>query len=96
MRQLLDTYSDRFLIEPFDPDHPIVRLHEPTFGSEEIWEALDSLLTTQVTMGAKVRRFEESFSERYGFGASMMVNSGSSANLLAFAALCNPAMPDHL
>ena len=96
IRQLLDSYSDRFLIEPFDPEHPIVRLHEPTFGSEEIWEALDSLLTTQVTMGAKVRRFEKEFSERYGFGSSMMVNSGSSANLLAFAALSNPAMPGRL
>ena len=96
LRQLLDSYSDRFLIQPFDPDHPMVRLHEPTFGSEEIWEALDSLLTTQVTMGPKVRRFEKEFSERYGFGYAMMVNSGSSANLLAFAALCNPAMPGRL
>lgn len=96
IRQLLDSYSDRFLIQSFDPDHPKVRLHEPTFGSEEIWEALDSLLTTQVTMGAKVRRFEKAFSERYGFGSSMMVNSGSSANLLAFATLCNPAMPGRL
>lgn len=96
MRELLESYSTRFLIEPFDPDHPKVRLHEPTFGAEEIWEALDSLLTTQVTMGAKVRRFESDFEERYGFGSSVMCNSGSSANLLAFAALANPSMADRL
>jgi len=44
--------------------------------------------STNVTAGAKVREFESHF----GPGA-VMVNSGSSANLLAIAALCNPVTP---
>ena len=74
----------------------IVRLHEPTFGADEIWEALESMLTTRVTMGPKVKRFESEFSERFDYGASVMVNSGSSANLLAVAAITNPATENRL
>ena len=96
LRELLDAYCGDSEGRAFDPTNPRVRLHEPTFGAEEIWEALDSLLTTQVTMGKKVSRFEGEFAEHFGFSNSMMVNSGSSANLLAIAALSNPAIPTRL
>ena len=96
IRELIGSYSDQFIDFTFDPENPRVRLHEPTFAADEIWEALDSLLTTQVTMGQKVRRFEREFADYFGFANSMMVNSGSSANLLAIAALANPAISDPL
>ena len=89
--QLERLLSEHPLTAVFDPSHPRVRLHEPTYGIEEIWEVLDSLLTTRVTMGEKVARFERVFSEAFGFRHASMVNSGSSANLLAVAALTNPA-----
>lgn len=81
---------------PFDPARPRVRLHEPTFGLEEIEAALECLLSTQVTMGPKVLRFESDFKARFGFPHATMVNSGSSANLLAVSALANPAFPERL
>jgi len=96
IKGLIDTYSDIYHDFSFNPDDPKVKLHEPTFGSEEIWEALESMLSTMVTMGDKVLRFEREFSEEFRFGSSTMVNSGSSANLLAVAALSNPAMKDPL
>ena len=68
-----------------------VKLHEPTFGEEEIAAAVEVMRSTHVTMGAKVREFEETFGPN-----TVMVNSGSSANLLAVAALCNPAAPNRL
>lgn len=80
----------------FDPAAPVVRLHEPTFAAEEINAALDCLLTTWVTMGPKVAAFEDAFAAAHGFRNAVMVNSGSSANLLAIAALVNPALPDAL
>lgn len=80
----------------FKPNTPVVRLHEPTFAAEEIIAALDCLLTTQVTMGPKVKAFEREFADKYGFRHGVMNNSGSSANLLAVAALANPALPDGL
>lgn len=81
---------------PFDPRKPVVRLHEPTFGTEEIWASLECLLTTRVTMGPKVLRFEDDFARAFGFGNAALVNSGSSANLLAVAALTNRALEDRL
>lgn len=80
----------------FKPNDPRVRLHEPTFSTDEINAAVDVLLSTYVTAGPKVRGFERAFCEAFGFGHGVMNNSGSSANLLAVAALANPATPDHL
>ena len=80
----------------FDPGKPIVRLHEPTFGASEINAALDCLLTTHVTMGPKVRAFERAFADEFGWKHGVMNNSGSSANLLAVAALANPATKEGL
>jgi CDP-6-deoxy-D-xylo-4-hexulose-3-dehydrase len=47
-------------------------------------------------MGAKVRQFEAMFAEYIGVKHAMMVNSGSSANLLALSVLTNPLCPRRL
>lgn len=80
----------------FDKKTPKIRLHEATFGPEEIMAFLDCMLTTQVTMGPKVKAFEEEFSKDFGFSHGIMNNSGSSANLLAIAALTNPEFENYL
>ena len=64
-----------------------IPLNVPTYGAPEVIEALDSLLSTWVTMGKKVARFEEMFAEYVGQDYGVMVNSGSSANLLALSCL---------
>jgi len=62
-----------------------------SFGAQEVQEALDSLLTTWVTMGQKVSRFENAWADFCGEDQqalhSVMVNSGSSANLLIWTSL---------
>ena len=73
-----------------------VTLHEPTFGDEEIQAACEQMRTTHVTMGLKVREFEEQCAEYFGVKYCVMCNSGSSANLLAVAALANPAWKSNL
>jgi len=80
----------------FQPNKPVIRLHEPTFGADEIWAALDCMLTTQVTLGPKVRQFEREFASAYRYHDTLMCNSGSSANLLAIAALTTPRVADGL
>ncbi len=80
----------------FNLKNPKVRLHEATFGEEEIMAALECMLTTQVTMGPKVKKFEREFANYFGFKQGVMNNSGSSANLLAIAALTNPALENYL
>ncbi len=57
------------------------------YGPDEVIEALDALVSTQVTMGARTRAFEAAWSARCGRRHGVMVNSGSSANLLMLAAL---------
>lgn len=72
----------------FDPAKPVVRLHEPTIGPEEITAALEVLLSTKVTSGPKVKAFEREFCDQFAHESAVAVNSGSSANLLAVAAMC--------
>src|SRR6266566_7584467 len=80
----------------FVPGKTRIPLTIPTYGAEEVEEALDSLLSTWVTMGAKVKKFEEAFAQYNGSKHAVMVNSGSSANLLALSVLTNPIIPDHI
>ena len=48
---------------------------------------IDQLYTGNLTMGEKVENFEKRFAEHFGAKYAVMVNSGSSANLLIVAAL---------
>jgi CDP-6-deoxy-D-xylo-4-hexulose-3-dehydrase len=58
-----------------------------TWGQEEI-EAMQSVIASGMfTMGAKVNAFEKAFASYVGSKYCVMVNSGSSANLLMVAAL---------
>ena len=68
-----------------------IPLAVPSYNHEEIIDALDSMISTWVTMGNKVKAFEEQFSKYIGCKNGIMVNSGSSANLLALSILTNSA-----
>jgi len=73
-----------------------IKLMEPAFGTEEIVEAIDSFLSGYVSMGEKVRKFEEMFSQYLGVNYSTMVNSGSAANLLALSILSEDVIKNSL
>jgi CDP-6-deoxy-D-xylo-4-hexulose-3-dehydrase len=96
VRTAIETYCREHHRFAFDPGSPVVRLHEPTFGADDIMAAVECLLTTRVTLGEKVKRFEKEFASRHGSAHAVMNNSGSSANLLAVAAVANPATKDGL
>src|SRR6266581_9124580 len=80
----------------FIPGKTRIPLTVPTYDSDEVEEAVDSLLSTWVTMGAKVKKFEEAFAQYNGSKHAVMVNSGSSANLLALSVLTNPLLSEHI
>lgn len=96
IHQNIETYCRTHHHFGFDPANPVVRLHEPTFGADEIIAAIDVLLSTRVTMGPKVRDFEHEFSDAFHFSHGITSNSGSSANLLAVAAASNIATKNRL
>src|SRR5687768_9574466 len=65
-------------------------LIEQNFASDEILAMTEVLLSGQLTMAKNVREFEARFAEFVGAPYAVMVNSGSSANLLAVAVATNP------
>lgn len=57
-----------------------------TISDRETDAAIEVLRSGRVTMGHRVRRFEEAFAEWVGAKYAVMTNSGSSANLIAIEA----------
>lgn len=57
------------------------------YGPDEVLAALDVLVSTWVTMGRQVTAFEAQWAAWCGARHAVMVNSGSSANLVALGAL---------
>jgi CDP-6-deoxy-D-xylo-4-hexulose-3-dehydrase len=75
-------------VDPMAPPKPgTLPLAMPTFGREEVAEAMDSLLSGWVTMGKKVTAFERAWADYVGTNHAVMVNSGSSALLVMLSAL---------
>jgi CDP-6-deoxy-D-xylo-4-hexulose-3-dehydrase len=61
-----------------------------TYGVEEVLGALESMTSFRTTMWSKTQDFENSFADRFGVREAVMVNSGSSADLLMAFALRDP------
>ncbi len=64
------------------------------YGHEEMVNLVDSSLEFWLTSGRYTDQFEKEFAEYLGTRYCSLVNSGSSANLLAFMALTSPLMGD--
>ncbi len=88
--ELVKEYFSQGKKEEFIPGETRIPLNIPSYGWEEAYEAIESILTTWVTMGKKVKQFESLFADYVGVRHAVMVNSGSSANLLAMSVLTNP------
>jgi CDP-6-deoxy-D-xylo-4-hexulose-3-dehydrase len=68
--------------------YPKVLYSGPVWDEKEIAAAIESLISGKwVSSGEEVRKFERKFSKKAGVKYSLMVNSGSSANLVMIAAL---------
>tara|TARA_Y100000287_G_scaffold168910_1_gene153456 strand:- start:25 stop:504 length:480 start_codon:yes stop_codon:yes gene_type:complete len=65
-------------------------LLENAFSNKDINEAIKVIKSKRITMSIKTKKFEKKFSSFIKSKYCLMVNSGSSANLLAFFALINP------
>lgn len=90
IEELTKEYFSSNVEGSFIPGKSKIPLNIPSYGWEESYEAIESILTTWVTMGKKVNEFESMFAQYIGVPHSVMVNSGSSANLLALSILTNP------
>ena len=89
LRAGLKDHFDRSIVIPADQ----VPLSASTTGLDEVEAVLRCFVEQRLTMGEKVLEFEARFAKYIGRKHAIMVNSGSSANLLMIEALCNPKTP---
>ncbi len=78
----------------FVPGESAVPVTGKIFGVEEIAAAVNSSLDFWLTSGPYAEKFESRFAKTVGMRHAYMVNSGSSANLLALSALTSPKLGD--
>lgn len=64
-----------------------------SYGTEEMVEAIDSMVNFRTSMWEKTAQFEAEFANYIGCREAVMVNSGSSADLLLSFLLSNPQKP---
>lgn len=72
---------------PFDPGSTSVPYAGRVFDGDEVEAAVSSTLDFWLTLGPEGDAFEKELAAKLGVHKSLLVNSGSSANLLALTAL---------
>lgn len=78
----------------FVPGESPVPVTGKVFGKEEISAAIEASIDFWLTSGPYTEKFESRFAKTVGMRHAFMVNSGSSANLLALTSLTSPKHGD--
>lgn len=95
-RQILDLvreYHDAaFPVSDFVPGVSSVAVNGRVFDHTEIEYLVDSSLDFWLTTGRFAAEFEKSFAKVFGVREALLVNSGSSANLVALSCLTSPKL----
>ncbi|WP_069998732.1 lipopolysaccharide biosynthesis protein RfbH [Cellulosilyticum sp. I15G10I2] len=85
-----EIYELRKQKEVFIPGTSKVNYAGRVFDEKEMQAMVDSVLDFWLTLGEKGNAFIKDFSAYMGMRYGLMLNSGSSANLVAISALCSP------
>lgn len=89
--QILDSvrayYQARHTPQPFLPGASKVPYAGRVFGAEELVAGVEAVLDFWLTLGPQGDGFERELAQYVGVRHALLVNSGSSANLVAFATL---------
>jgi CDP-6-deoxy-D-xylo-4-hexulose-3-dehydrase len=93
--QLVTQYAaQRHAPRPFVPGESVIPPSGKVFGSEELCNAVDAALDFWLTTGRFNADFERRLAEFLDIRWAVTTNSGSSANLLAVAALTSPKLEE--
>tara|TARA_X000000950_G_C13853700_1_gene635673 strand:- start:94 stop:1284 length:1191 start_codon:yes stop_codon:yes gene_type:complete len=71
-------------------------LVENPYRKKDLTSAIKVIKSGRITIGKVTQKLEKKFSRKFKIKNSLMVNSGSSANLLAFQCLINPYRKNRL
>lgn len=80
-------YDFKFQKKAFVPEQSYVPVSGKVFDEQELLKLVDSSLDFWLTTGRYAAEFEQRFSDWMGVKHCLLVNSGSSANLVALSAL---------
>jgi len=89
INQIINSYQNK----KKDFSYPLL---DDALSNEDIIKGIEVLLKKKITMGKITERFEYEFAKYLNVKHALMVNSGSSANLLAAFALVNPKKKNYL
>ncbi len=92
--QVAEFHASNWPVEAFVPGVSPVPVSGRVFDAEEIRHLVDASLDFWLTTGRFAADFEKAFAQRMGTRFCSLVNSGSSANLLALTALTSPELKD--
>ena len=92
---LVDQYASiEFSPKVFEPGSTVVPPSGKVIGAEELKNMVNASLDGWLTTGRFNDLFEKKLAEFIGVKYAITVNSGSSANLVAFSALTSPKLGD--
>lgn len=80
---------------PFEPGKTVVPYAGRVFTEDEVEAAVGSTLDFWLTLGSEGEAFEKELAGFLGVKYSLLVNSGSSANLVALSTLTTHKLPPH-
>ena len=85
-------YRERFTGHTFEPGKDTVHYAGRVFDADELVKLVDASLDFFLTASRYADQFESTFADYFGLASASLVNSGSSANLVALTALTSPKL----
>jgi CDP-6-deoxy-D-xylo-4-hexulose-3-dehydrase len=92
VRLVAEYYQEAFPSKTFIPGKTKISYSGRVFDSEEIVHAVDACLDFWLTAGRFTEEFESRLAKFFPCDTALLVNSGSSANLIAMSAVTSPLL----
>lgn len=87
-------HAAAFPAQSFQPGQSAVPYAGRVFDADDLMKLVEAGLDFWLTTGRFAQEFERRFAEFFGLRYALLVNSGSSANLLALSCLTSPKLGD--
>jgi CDP-4-dehydro-6-deoxyglucose reductase, E1 len=94
LKLVAEYYQERFSKASFNPEKDLIHYAGRVFDKDELINLVDASLDLFLTASRYSDKFEADFADYFGLSNAFIVNSGSSANLVALTALTSPKLGD--
>jgi CDP-6-deoxy-D-xylo-4-hexulose-3-dehydrase len=92
MELVQEYYAVAFPATAFEPGQSLIPYAGRVFDADELTRLVEAALDFWLTTGRFANQFEREFARFFGVKHAILVNSGSSANLLALSCLTSPKL----